>query len=645
MREMDNKSLRVLLVEDNPSDALLVREMLADAYSIDCKLTHIDRLSKWHEIAGLHIFDVILLDLSLPDTEGLATLVKMHALLPSVPIVVMSGLENEDVAIKALQEGAQDYLVKGRVESDLLVRSMRYAIERKLSEEELLKAYEELETRVQERTSDLIKANQALRESERKYRMLIEQASDGIFILGKDADIQDINSTACSMLGYSRDELLRLNVSDLIPVRDLMAVPLMIDEVLQGEKVIIERRFRRKDGNFLNVEVSATLLEDDRVQTIVRDLTERKKSEEALLRSERNLSEAQRIVHIGNWVWDIRNDTLHWSDEIYRIFGLSPQQFNATYEVFLTFVHPEDREFVKKAVKEALYGRPYNIDHRIILHGGTVRFVHEQGEVTFGESGEPLQLHGTVQDITEKKEKEIQILMSERLASLGQLASGIAHEINNPLAAIAACAEGLLGRLKKGRFNEELFNNYLKIISDEIVRCKGITTSMLSFVRKAAYEKRDIDINYILDKTIELIGFQGRLKNVRITKQYSGMLLVHGSEGDLRQVFLAIILNALDAIKDKGVITLETGLHPPVSSQEGSGTGKAVFIQITDTGAGIPDELADRIFDPFFTTKSDQGGIGLGLSIASKIIKDHNGTIHLLKEKSNGATFRIILPR
>ena len=641
---MKNKSLKILLVEDNPSDALLVREMLTEAHSVDCELIHIDRLTRWNEVSEGEDFDVILLDLSLPDTSGLDTLVRMHGILPSVPIVVMSGLEDEDIAIKALQEGAQDYLVKGRVESDLLVRSMRYAIERKLSEEALLKAYEGLEIRIQERTADLMKANLALQESERKYRMLIEQASDGIFILGREADIQDVNSTACRMLGYSRDELLRLNMKDLIPAKDLMAVPLMIREVLRGGKVIIERRFRRRDRNLISVEVSAALLEDGRVQTIVRDLTERKKAEEALRRSERSLSEAQRIVHIGNWVWDIQNNILHWSDEIYRIFGLSPRQFNATYEAFMEFVHNEDRELVKKAVNEALYGRPYNIDHRIVLPDGTVRFVHEQGEVTFGESGEPLQLHGTVHDITEKKEKEIQIIMSERLASLGQMASGIAHEINNPLAAIAACAEGLLGRLKKGRFSDELFNNYLQIISDEVIRCKGITTSMLSFVRKTTYEKKDIDINYILDKTLELIGFQGRLKNIRISKKYKGMLIVRGSEGDLRQVFLVIIVNALDAMEDRGAITLETGMNPPAPFSEGNIAGKSVFVQVSDTGTGIPGELAGRIFDSFFTTKSDLGGIGLGLSIANKIIKDHNGTIQLIQGEGGGATFRITLP-
>jgi len=437
-----------------------------------------------------------------------------------------------------------------------------------------------------------------------------------------------------------------MNIRDIIPDEDLAAVPLRHKEVLSGERVAIERRFRHKNGTLRSVEVSAAGLEDGRLQTIVRDLTERKKAEKALRRSEASLAEAQRIAHIGNWVWDLRSNELYWSDEIYRIFGLTPRQSGTTYDAFLNSIHPEDREFFKRVVNEALYGRTFNIDHRILLPDGSVRFVHGQGEVTFGESDEPVRMFGTVQDITDKKEQEIRLIMSERLAALGQMASGIAHEINNPLASIAACAEGLLNRLKKGRFEKELFQNYLDIIVQEIARCKVITTSMLSFVRETIYEKKEIDIHNVLDKTIELIGFQGRLKDVSVIKKYHGILTAHGSEGDLRQVFLAIVLNALDAMEDRGALTLETGICPSASNAKSNepGEGGSIFIIISDTGTGIPPGLTEKIFDPFFTTKSEKGGTGLGLSIANKIIKDHKGYIHVTSEKGKGAAFRIVLP-
>jgi two-component system cell cycle sensor histidine kinase/response regulator CckA len=527
---MADKPINILLVEDNPGDAGLVKEMLADTDAFQFKLVHCDRLGKAEEILRTRSFDVILLDLSLPDGQGLDTVIQTRSATTKIPIVVMSGLGDVDLAIKALQEGAQDYLVKGQVDSNLLSRSVRYAIERKQAEEALRKAHDQLEMRVEERTAELILTNEAL----------------------------------------------------------------------------------------------------------LSEIAERKKTEAALQKSEASLAEAQRIAHLGNWDWHIQTNKLYWSDEIYRIFGLTPKEFGATYDEFLNFVHPGDREFVRKAVQEALYGRPFYVDHRIVLPDGAVRFVHQQGEVTFGENGEPVRMLGIVRDITDEKEKEMQLIMSERLAALGQMASGIAHEINNPLATIAACAEGLLNRLRKGQLNLDLLENYLGIISEEV------TTSKLSFVRKVEYEKKEVDINDILDKTIELIGFQGRFKEVEVAKHYGQTMTARGNEGELKQVFLAIIVNALDAMEDVGTLTLDTQI---ICSDPQAEKGESVCIRIGDTGAGITPELVNRIFDPFFTTKGEKGGTGLGLSIVHKIIKDHNGSIAVDSGSGAGTTFTITLPR
>jgi len=238
-------------------------------------------------------------------------------------------------------------------------------------------------------------------------------------------------------------------------------------------------------------------------------------------------------------------------------------------------------------------------------------------------------------DITEERTAEMRLIMSERLIALGQMASGIAHEINNPLSAIAGCTEGLLNRVAKNNFDPELFYNYLKIIEEEILRCKNITGGILSYVRKSADEPEEVDLNETVAKALEILGFQGRLARVRVVnRSASGKLVVRGNEGELRQVFLSILTNALDAMEDSGAVTITT-----------EDTGSSAVVGISDSGPGILPEHINRIFDLFFTTRSNKGGTGLGLSIAGKIISNHNGSINVTSEPEKGSTFIITLPR
>ena len=237
-------------------------------------------------------------------------------------------------------------------------------------------------------------------------------------------------------------------------------------------------------------------------------------------------------------------------------------------------------------------------------------------------------------DITEERENELRLIMSERLASLGQMASGIAHEINNPLAAISGCTEGLQRRVREGKFDPDFFLSYLAIIAEEIARCKGITTGMLSFVRQTTHATKAVRLDELLSRTVDLVGVQGRLKEVRVVKRFAANLPdAAGSEGELRQVFLAIIGNALDAMGERGTLSLETGANQ-----------LSVFVRIGDTGAGIRPENLGKIYEPFFTTKSDQGGTGLGLSIARKIVLNHHGRIDVVSGPGQGTTFTVQLP-
>ena len=241
-------------------------------------------------------------------------------------------------------------------------------------------------------------------------------------------------------------------------------------------------------------------------------------------------------------------------------------------------------------------------------------------------------LNETLEQKVEEGEKRL--IMSERLAALGEISSGIAHEINNPLATIAGCAEGLLAKVSKAHFEPDLFASYLNIIREEVIRCRSITTSMLSFVRKTSYEKNMINVNEAIDKTLEIIGYQGRLRGIEVIRNYEDPVpAVPGSAGELRQVLVIIISNALDAMEERGAITLAT------RKEDGF-----VVIRISDDGPGIPEEARSRIFEAFFTTKSEFGGTGLGLAIARKIVENHNGRIEVMPEPGCGATFEVRLP-
>ncbi len=224
--------------------------------------------------------------------------------------------------------------------------------------------------------------------------------------------------------------------------------------------------------------------------------------------------------------------------------------------------------------------------------------------------------------------------VNARLSALGQVASGIAHEISNPLATIKACAEGLLKRLDKQQIDAGLFKDYLKIIDEEVVRCSRITSSILFFVKDLQTKRENVDVHAVLDSLIEKLELQGRLNEITVVRNYRKDLSgIPGRECELSQVCSSITLNAVDAMGCKGTLTLETGKD-----------GNKAFIKIGNNGPALPGSHLKKIFDPFFTTKSRTGGTGLGLYIAKNIIKDNNGTIDVVSEEGKDTTFTITLP-
>jgi two-component system NtrC family sensor kinase len=244
------------------------------------------------------------------------------------------------------------------------------------------------------------------------------------------------------------------------------------------------------------------------------------------------------------------------------------------------------------------------------------------------------------EDITEQKKMNEAVIHAEKLASIGRLAAGVVHEINNPLATIAACSEALTARvedLEEVELHQD-FGEYLQIIRDEAFRCKTITNSLLEFAHQRQAEKLAGDINQIIEQTLQLIKHHPKLGKMHVIKELDHSLdPVYVNEGQMKQVFIALMSNSFDAMEDDGSLTIRTRWSD-------SDTEHSICVEISDTGSGIPAAHLAKIFDPFFTTKPLGRGTGLGLSVCYGIVSEHGGRIEVESTEGVGTTFRLLLP-
>ncbi len=247
------------------------------------------------------------------------------------------------------------------------------------------------------------------------------------------------------------------------------------------------------------------------------------------------------------------------------------------------------------------------------------------------------------EEITEQKRMNEAIIHAEKLTGIGRLASGVVHEINNPLATIAACTEALQNRLKEiSSLPSDVqadFKEYLKLIEDEAFRCKGITNSLLEFSRHRESQKATEDLNRLIEQTLRLVKHHPKLKRLNLIIELEKNLpLINANEGQIIQVFIAIISNVCDAVSEEsGQLTLRSKL----CSSDGASYAVAEF---TDNGAGIAAEMLTKIFEPFVTTKPFGQGTGLGLAVCYGIISDHGGRIDVTSQPGRGTTMNVLLP-
>jgi PAS domain S-box-containing protein len=359
-----------------------------------------------------------------------------------------------------------------------------------------------------------------------------------------------------------------------------------------------------------------------------------------LQRSAAFLAEGERLSHTGSWHWDVPSGQLVWSDEHCRIFGYDPEQVPPpTLRWFLERVHAEDRPLVAASLQSAIRDRAaFALDFRVVLPDGSVRHLHGVGRPVIGESGTIDAYIGSTTDVSEQKQREAALARAARLASLGELAPMIAHEVTQPLMAIVTNADACLSWLSKPAPNLDEARQAAERIVRNGHRAGAIVKSVRAMTGNAEPDMAPLDINDAIREILVLLGGELARHDVTLETDLATTLApVIGDRVQLQQVMLNLVMNGVQAMRTitDRPRTLRVSTEPDTSA--------AARVAVTDTGTGLDPATTARLFDRFFTTR--QGGTGMGLAICRAIVEAHGGQIDAAPHHPHGSIFRFTLPQ
>jgi len=506
---------------------------------------------------------------------------------------------------------------------------------RKATYEELERMVHELEREAAERKQ----AQEALRESESKYRMVVERASDGIAII-QDGILKYVNPRMAEMTGYTVEEGIDTPFTNYVDPDEVLEAEADYKRRIAGEQLPIryERGLRHKNQSRIDTEISGGLITyrgKPADLVLVRDITERKQTERLILHSKAMLQS----------IFDGITDPLVMLDTDMMVMILNTAAA-AYYQVRF-------EDVIGKPCCEVLQRRPQSCEGckipSAVIRGEPVTFEREGlmdpdrlEQVIFypvrDQAGEVEASIIHISDVTEARFMERQLIRTEKLASLGLLVSGVAHEINNPLSIINEKA-GLMKdylQLSDAFEHRDKFLDLLGSIAGSVDRARGIVRRFLGFARQKDMKMEGVDLNGLLRDVLGFLEKEAFHRNIDIQLDFSeDMPTLESNKGRLQQAFLNIIKNAFEAVDDKGHISITTYLKDP----------QTVQVKVADDGRGMSSEQVEHLFTPF-DTRGKESGTGLGLFITHEIVtKDLGGRITVQSIEGKGTTFTVELPR
>jgi PAS domain S-box-containing protein len=619
---MPHQPLHILIVEDSRNDAELIVEHLRGA-NFTPTWQRVETEAEF--LANLHSgLDLILSDNSLPNFSGKRALELTRESGHGIPFIFVSGTMGEEAAVQAIKNGAADYVMKDRIDG------LGSAVAHALEEHRLRRGF--------------IKAEQGVAEAERKFRTLFDAAHDPIYILHNGLFV-DCNRKGEFMYGRTWNQIVGHSPDEFAPelqpdgTNSREKAFTIVQKALAGEPQSFDWCVFHNDGSLVYSEISLNRVEIDGkvcLFAISRDVTDRRQAEERISEQAALLEHARDAISVR----DLTGKILFWNSGAERIYGWRRDEILGHDITRLTFPSPaifeeanrlvvENGEWVGEFVNKGKDRRELTVEARWTL--------------LRDKAGKPKSVLAIHSDVTEKKAFETQLMRAQRMESIGTLAGGIAHDLNNILTPILTSVEIL-----KLRETDPQVKRTLETIEASSKRGADIVRQVLSFARGIKGERVEVYPKRLLQDIERLIG-ETFPKNIRLKlKLPSNCSAILGDPTRLHQILVNLCVNARDAMPQGGDLTLAVENfvldEAAAAKRIGAIPGNYVLLSVADTGVGIPPEILDKIFEPFFTTKEVDKGTGLGLSTVLAIVKGHGGFIDVESEVGRGTVFKAFLP-
>jgi PAS domain S-box-containing protein len=491
-------------------------------------------------------------------------------------------------------------------------------------------------------------SERALRQSEEKYRTILDNIEDGYFEVDISGNFTFLNNSTQRILGYSKSELLGMNYKKYMDEENAKRLFQLFNRVYKiGEsskgfdwQIITKEKAKR------HVEASVSLMTDSDGQRkgfrgIVRDVTERKKTEEALRQSEERFRTVLEANPDPVIVLDMDGKVIFVNPAFSNVFGWTMEECLGKKMDF--FVPEKNRHESNLMVKDMFKGKILSsVESVRCTKDGDAIPVHISGSIFYDNNHNPAGSVINLRDVSEQKKLQAQLQQAERMEAIGTLAGGIAHDFNNLLMAIQGNASIVLYELD----SDDPHCKFLSNIEKSVKSGAKLTRQLLGYARKGKYQTKAINLNHLVSDVIDTLG--RTRKDITINHELDENLYsIEADQGQIEQVLLNLYVNALEAMPEGGQLFLKTEnvTHKNIKSELfKTKPGSYVQFLVKDTGVGMNKETQQRIFEPFFTTKDRGRGTGLGLASVFGIIKSHNGYIDVKSKKGHGTAFYIYLP-